>query len=411
MTQQLEQVIKQTENRNKPDSKVGKLITIIVTSLILLIPIAFLAGIINDRMKYRDEAVGNVAKSWANSQAIGTPSMYYTYKKGDEGFVNYLSLNNYEVTANINTEIRKKGIFTVPVYTATISQKGSFKNDGDIAGKEIITAISISDSRGFVEEPVFKVDKFTSANNQDTSYKVKFNENIKEIPFEITYTIKGLNSIDVLLGGYKNNVSINGNWKDPSFEGDFLPTTREVTNKDFKANWSVPKIALTSDNDKTPSVRVSLLIPVDGYSMSDRSLKYAFMLLVLTFFGYFIFEITSAGNKKIHPIQYCLLGAGILIFYLLLVSISELIPFGFAYSISALMVMGMIFAYTYFVITKKKAIGFSLGITALMGMLYAFFYILLRLQDIALLAGSIGLFVIIALIMYITRNVNWYNEQ
>ena len=96
---------------------------------------------------------------------------------------------------------------------------------------------------------------------------------------------------------------------------------------------------------------------------------------------------------------------------MLLVSISELLAFSLAYFISALMVMGLILTYTYFVITKKQSIGFSVGITTAIGLLYAFFYVLLRLQDIALLAGSVGLFIMIAVIMYLTRNVNWYNEN
>ena len=144
--------------------------------------------------------------------------------------------------------------------------------------------------------------------------------------------------------------------------------------------------------------------------MAERALKYGFLLLALTFMGYFIFEITSKENKRIHPIQYCLLGAAILMFYLLLVSISELISFNIAYLISAFLVMGMVLMYTYFVITKKQSFGFALSITSLIGLLYAYFYTLLRLQDIALFAGSIGLFIIIAAIMYLTRNVNWYNE-
>lgn len=401
----------ETKDCKKIDSKIKKLLMIVATSLLLLIPIGFMSALIHDRTEYRNEAVKNVTISWAGAQKIELPSMFFLeLNSKKESVKKELPLNNYDVNVVITTELRKKGIFKVPVYTAEVIQKGDFNNIyGDLNNKQITTAINISDSRGFISEPKFKINNLPAKNTHDTVYKTELKTDAKTIPFEITYTIKGLNSVDVALGGYKNNVSINGNWKDPSFEGDFLPIEREVTTKDFKAVWSVPKIALYKDYPNI--VSVSLLVPIDSYSMADRSLKYGFLLLTLTFLGYFIFEITSKENKQIHPIQYCLLGAAILVFYLLLVSISEFISFNLAYLISALMVMGLILLYTFFVITKKKSPGFSIGITLLMGLLYAYFYILLMLQDIALVAGSIGLFVIIAIIMYLTRNVNWYCDK
>lgn len=413
MEEQIEKALAYSQKSKEIDSKAKKFLTILGTSLLLLIPIGFMSGIIHDRTNYRDEAVSKVAQSWAGSQSISVPSMSFkTVNAKKEEVVNELTLNNYEATVNIKTEVRKKGIFKVPVYTAEVTQKGDFENKyGDLGGKQISVGTNISDSRGFVTEPTFKINNGEAKKNQDVVYATALKTNAKLIPFEITYKIKGLNDINVVLGGNSNKVSIQGNWKDPEFKGDFLPSEREVTSKDFSAMWSVPQIALSKDAKAPSTVSVSLLVPVDSYSMADRSLKYGFLLLALTFLGYFIFEITAKERRKVHPIQYCLLGAAILIFYLLLVSISELITFNVAYLISALMVMGLISVYTYFVITKKQSLGFSVGITALIGLLYAFFYVLLMLQDIALFAGSLGLFAIIAVIMYLTRNVNWYNED
>lgn len=395
------------------DSKAKKFLTILGTSLLLLIPIGFLSIIIFDRTEYRDKAVQNVVKSWANAQTIGIPTMSFKSKnEKKEDLVNEFELGNYNIDIVIKTEIRKKGIFKVPVYTAEVSQKGNFINKyGELCNKPITTTVNITDKRGFATEPTFRINNTAPKKMQDTIYTTTLKTNAKIIPFEITYKIKGLNDINVALGGLNNKVSIQGNWKDPSFEGDFLPTERKVTNKSFRANWSVPQIALSKDTISPSCIKVSLLVPIDSYSMAERALKYGYLLLTLTFLGYFIFEITSKENNKIHPIQYCLLGVAVLMFYLLLVSISELLTFNWAYFLSALMVMGLIFAYTYFVITKKKSLTFSVSITILLGILYTFFYILLMLQDIALFAGSIGLFIIIALIMYLTRNVNWYNEE
>ena len=410
MQEQIEKTLTNSQNTKSFDSKAKKFLIILGTSLLLLIPIAFMYGTIHDRINYRNEAVSKVSQSWAGSQTISVPSMSFkTTNAKKEEVTQDLTLNNYEATVNIKTEVRKKGIFKIPVYTAEVTQKGDFENKyGDLSGKQISVGTNVSDSRGFVAEPSFKINNGEAKKNQDVIYTTTLNTNAKSIPFEINYKIKGLNDINVALGGNNNNISIQGNWKDPEFKGSFLPTEREVTSKDFSAIWSVPKIAL--DANSSSLVSVSLLVPVDSYSMASRSLKYGFLLLTLTFLGYFIFEITAKERKKVHPIQYCLLGAAILIFYLLLVSISELLTFNLAYLISALMVMGLISVYTYFVITKKQSLGFSVGITALIGLLYSFFYVLLMLQDISLFAGSLGLFTIIAAIMYLTRNVNWYND-
>ena len=413
MQEKLQKEIDFDKRANYIDSKAKKFLTILGTSLLLLIPIGFLSVIISDRTNYRDEAVQNVIQSWAGAQTIGIPTMSFNVQnEKKETVVKKLGLGNYNTDVVIKTEIRKKGIFKVPVYTAEVSQKGDFTNQyGDLSNQSITTAINITDARGFVTEPTFKINNAEPQKIQDSKYATLLKTSAKTIPFEITYKIKGLNEINVVLGGLSNNVSIKGNWKDPSFEGDFLPTEREVTNKDFNAVWSVPKIALSQDSNAPSNIRVSLLVPVDSYSMADRALKYGYLLLTLTFLGYFIFEITSKENKRVHPIQYCLLGAAILIFYLLLVSISELLTFNLAYLLSAIMVIGLILVYTYFVITKKKGLGFSIGITTLLALLYTFFYVLLMLQDIALFVGSIGLFIIIATMMYLTRNVNWYSED
>ena len=397
---------------SRKESKALKAGIILGTSLLLLIPIGFMAGIIHSRSSYRDEAVKKVAQSWADRQAISVPHLSFnTQNNKNERVTRELKLNNYEATVRIRTEMRKKGIFKVPVYTAEVTQKGDFVNSyGDLSGKQVTLGMNISDTRGFVTEPIFTVNNSTPQKNHDVAYSTLLKASASHIPFEITYQIKGLNAVEVDLGGRSNKIAIQGNWNAPEFKGDFLPSEREVTSEEFKAKWSVPQIALSQNRKVAPSDEVSLLVPVDSYSMASRSLKYGLLLVIFTFAGYFLFELTSKNPHKIHPIQYGLLGGAILMFYLLLVSISEILTFNVAYLISALMIMGLVGTYTYFVITKKQNRGFSVGITAVIGGLYAFFWVLLRLEEVALLAGSLGLFAMLAAFMYLTRNVNWYNE-
>ncbi len=408
---------------DKKDNKMNKVWVIIFTLLVLLIPILCVYGIIKDRKDYSQTAVDSVANSWANTQNIQAPQMFFV-KKNEKGedTKQYLTLNDFNADIKINTEIRKKGIFKVPVYTADVKLFGDFKNEyGNLSNKQLTTSFAVSDARGFVSEPVFKINNQDAYTSHETEYTTSVPSQTKDIPFEITYSIRGLNDLFVVPQGQNNNIKISGNWENPSFEGDFLPVSKEVENKDFNAEWKVPGIATSKEIRTTSKFRsgnyetnvkagVSLLVLVDNYRMVERVLKYAFLFLSLTFLSYFIFEVTSKDDRKIHPIQYLMLGGGMLIFYLLLLSMSEFMPFITAYVISALMIVSMITLYTYFVITKKEGLGFSTLIATIMVGLYSFLYVLLSLQDFALLIGSLGLFSVICAIMYITRNVDWYNK-
>ena len=409
------------------NSKMKKFFILLLMLLLLLIPIGFWFGIIKDRESYKHDAIKDVASAWGDVQVFSCPTMSFERKKDKTTETVYLTLNDYNVDINIITEVRKKGIFTVPVYTAEVKLKGDFTNTyGNLSDKEITTSIQVGDSIGFIEEPKFKINDRPEKLTQDTKYISKLGNTGKNIPFEISYKIRGLNELFVNLGGQINNIKIKGNWADPSFTGNFLPSKREITKDRFNAEWRVPKVATTNvatvnpapvakynyeDIDRNAKVGVSLLMTVDNYRMATRALKYSFLFITLTFLSYFIYEITDKSKKRIHPLQYLLLGGSMLIFYLLLVSISEFAPFIAAYIIASFMTISLISTYTYYVITKQKNKKFSILITVLLVILYTFLYILLMLQDLALLIGSLGLFLILALIMYATRNVDWYNES
>lgn len=405
------------------NSKLKKFYVILFSLIILLIPIAFLFGIINDRESYKNEAVRNIEQSWAKSQLLNAPEMLLTIGKDKKNPKQALSLGNYNVKVNIKTEIRKKGIFKVPVYTADVIMNGDFKNPyGSLKNIKSELSFNVTDSKGFTEAPVFSIGKEKLQTIDDNVYIKYLTTKSDTIPFEIHYKLRGLNQLSVEPSGTITKIEIKGNWKDPSFEGNFLPLKREVTNKDFSAEWSIPKIAtLKSDKNESNTdsyifqdnsvaqVAVSLLMPVDNYRMATRSVKYAFLFLLLTFVAYYVFEITSKKDTPIHPIQYMLIGGALLIFYLLLTSISEFIPFVWAYIISVLFTVGLISLYTHFVLTKKRNLKFTCLISIVMLLLYTFLYTLLVIQDLSLLIGSFILFLIIAAIMYATRNVEWYD--
>lgn len=406
------------------NNKLKKFYVILFSLIILLIPIAFLFGIINDRESYKEEAIQNIEKSWAKAQILYAPEMVLNIGKDKKNQKQALKLGDYNVNVNIKTEIRKKGIFKIPVYTADVVARGYFKNPyGTLKNIKSELTFDVTDPKGFIEAPEFRIGNEKFQTVDDNIYIKYLTTNQENIPFEIKYKLRGLNVLSVQPFGTVSKIKINGDWKDPSFEGDFLPTNRSVTNKNFTAEWSIPKIATIKtdisdlnnpsimEKNNTAVVSVSLLTPVDNYRMATRAVKYAFLFLLLTFVAYYVFEITSQKNNPIHPIQYMLMGGALLIFYLLLTSISEFMPFLLAYIIAGLFTVGLISYYTYFVLTKREDFKFTILITVIMTLLYTFLYTLLVIKDLSLLIGSFILFVIIAAIMYATRNVEWYDEN
>lgn len=391
-------------------SKMKKFCVILGVLIALLIPIGFLAGIVSGREAYKEEAVSTISSSWADAQTVQAPLLTLNLPVKDNSAYKQLKPDNYNANVTISTELRKKGIFKVPVYTAEVVVKGNFKNPaGKLNNIKADLELNVTDSKGFIERPKFKLMNGNLESNNSVKYSKYLTTNAVDIPFELQYKIRGMNNFNMVPDGENNKIKISGNWDNPSFDGNFLPVSRKVENNKFEAEWSIPAIANTSL--ESPSLGVSFLTPVDNYRMATRAVKYAFLFLVLTFLAYFIFEITSKKDSPIHPLQYLMMGIAMLIFYLLLVSLSEFIPFLSAYIIATLMILGLIGMYTYFVITKCKNKVFTFIIVGIMALLYAFLYVLLILQDLSLLFGSLGLFIIIAVIMYATRNIDWYSEN
>ncbi len=200
-------------------------------------------------------------------------------------------------------------------------------------------------------------------------------------------------------------------WNNPSFVGKFLPSSREVTASGFNAKWNVnnfnrnyPQEWYNTKYDLYSSLfGVKLLIPVDEYQKTMRTSKYGIMIILLTFISFFMIEIFN--KKMLHPIQYLLIGLALLIFYSILLSLSEYILFQYSYLIAAILVVSLISFYTSNVYTNFK-LGLIIG--TFLVVFYGFMYIILQMQDYSLLLGNIALFIILAAIMFATRKINWY---
>jgi inner membrane protein len=212
-------------------------------------------------------------------------------------------------------------------------------------------------------------------------------------------------------------VEIESNSRNPSFQGNWLPSKRSISDSGFRASWSIPFLgrnypqAWTSTADMGNAIEASrfgveLSDPVDHYRMAERSVKYAGLFVLLTFTVIWLIEVLA--GLRVHPIQYLMLGGALCLFYLLELSLSEHVGFPVAYAIASVAVVGMVGAYCLAVLHNvRRALVVAAGVAAL----YVYLYVLLMNEDYALLIGSVGLFAILGAVMYVTRRVQWYGAR
>ena len=200
------------------------------------------------------------------------------------------------------------------------------------------------------------------------------------------------------------------NWNTPSFDGAFLPDKRDINTSGFNASWKIlhlnrnyPQSWLNNSFSVNNSAfGINLLLPIDNYTKTDRSIKYAILFIALTFLIFFFLELLN--NKSVHPLQYILIGFALCLFYVLLLSISEHINYTLSYIIASVMTIGLITWYSLSILHDKK-LSFLVGGNLVL--LYSFIFTIIQLEDFSLLMGSIGLFLILALVMYFSKKINW----
>lgn len=423
------------------ESTTLKMFVIGVTILFLLIPAALVSSLVSERMERRNQVIYDIDATWGQLQTLNGPILALPFNrsfKNPNGTITtsvihaYLLPKTLNITGNIDPDFRYRGIFKTVVYTTSLEVQGQINSasirelgidEQDILWDKAKIFVGIPDMRGLKDMVAFKWNSETSLFGPGVddsnialsglNTKVRVSPN-KTYDFSFTLNLKGSAGLYFTPLGETTNVSLRSSWKDPAFKGAFLPETRDVNNNGFEAAWKVLYLNRNFPqqwtNEKSvefsaSAFGVDLLIPVDHYSNTSRSIKYAVLFIFLTFLIFFFIE--HLNKKRLHPIQYLLVGSALIVFYLLLLSLSEFMPFGLAYAIGSLAVVALIAWYTHGSLKDGKITrlitGFELS-------LYVFLYFLLQLQDYALLVGSLGLFAILAGIMYITRKFNWYGE-
>ena len=430
--------------RNSVSLKLG-IITFLV--LLLLIPTGMIKSIIYERQALNEATTEEVSSKWANSQMVSGPIItipvvyeYWQEKIGEEGGTlvtvqdyYYLLPSTLNIQGKVEPKKLKRGIYEVVVYDSKLAVSGSFDikvkpvQSGlkEIRWDEAFLTIGISDLRGIKKNVVFnwaeqKLDVQSGSNIPTlipsgitlaiTDLEAKKDSSIN---FKFDLDLQGSYNLSFMPLGSTTNIAMESSWSSPSFNGNFIPDEREVTAQGFTASWEVLQLNRNfpeywtgegQEYNLSESVfGVDFMLPMDDYQKSMRSAKYAVMTVVLTFVIFFLVEILT--KRRIHPFQYTLVGLSLSLFYVLLISLSEHSNFNTAYLISALAVVSMISLYSLSVFKSKKH---SLLLIATLVGIYGFLFVTLQLTDYALLMGSIGLTLILALTMYFTRNIDWY---
>ena len=418
-----------------------KLITVTIIMLLLLIPSSMIKSIISEREDLNNQTIAEVSSKWADGQQINGPILtipiIYEQMKGDKKLQTtkywHILPEELNISGEIEPEKLRRGIYEVVVYKSNLYVSGKFNlsqkvdptNLKEIKYDQSFLTLGISDLRGIEDQILVKWDKQNLRAQPGTKISDMIYSGVtinlpnvetmlnKTVDFNFNISLQGSQHISFVPLGNTTNVNITSTWPSPSFNGNFLPDQREVTSEGFNAKWKIlqlnrnfPQVwigADQSDKMKNSAFGINLILPLDDYQKSMRSAKYAVMTIALTFLIFFLVEIL--GGRKIHPFQYALVGLALLIFYVLLVSISEHSNFNLAYSISSFAIVAMISVYSLSIFKVRKHT--TLLITTLVG-IYGFLFVTLQLADYALLMGSIGLTLILGVTMYFTRNVNWY---
>ena len=426
-----------------------KLVTIGILVLILLIPRIMILSLIGERSENAGIAINEVMSKWSNSQVITGPVLTIPYKKSiynekEEKYKEVIQTatflpNTLNINGHIDPEKLYRSIYDVVVYQSEIKINGTFEYPDftslnilpeNVIWEQARIQVAISDLRGINEEVklnwsgeeiVFSPGlKDSSIGNSGISVLVPSFPEDSDQNFELTLGLKGSESLNFTPVGENTTVEIQSTWNDPGFIGNFLPKERNITSSGFDATWTVLHFnrnfpqQWTNNDDLTgfntrgihdSDFGVELVSMADHYQKNTRSAKYAILIIVIIFIVFFMYEVFS--KQRIHPFQYIMVGSALTLFYLLLLSITEHLGFNIAYLIASVAVLFLIILYSRTFMPKIRS---SLGVGLALAACFGFIFILLQLESFALLAGSIGLFILLAVLMYATRKINWYRE-
>lgn len=410
--------------------------------LLLLIPTFMVQSLIGERQERKASAVSEISQKWGQAQTITGPVLTIPYKqyfKRENGsrtynirYAHFLP-KSLHVVGTLAPQIRYRGIYKAVLYQANLKLDGNFErpdfrsldiDETNVLWDRASISLGVSDMKGIRDAMVLQLGARRMDMQPGTETQDVFESGVSRripgalvrsaaVPFALNLDLNGSDHIDFVPVGEVTRVSLASPWKSPSFDGAFLPYKRHVGAKGFDAQWKVLNLnrnfpqawAGTQKQMNKAAFGARLIITADVYQQATRTAKYAVLFILLTFTTFFFSEVIK--RRRLHPIQYLLIGFALIIFYSLLIALSEHIRFGLAYLVSSVAVIGLITFYARWALGSTRLAALVGGILAI---LYGYLYTLLQLEDYALLMGSIGLFVALACIMYVTRRIDWYGD-
>jgi inner membrane protein len=439
-------------------SPVLRLLMMGVLLVALQAPLTMMCGVVSERTSRRDEVAREVAGNWGNAQVVAGPVLTIPYRylwdnqevrpqadgRSPAQGTPYIAYYNIlpeqlEITGNIESSERRRTLFKVIVYTARLKVRGRFPKPvltdaravpNGILWDQATVNIGVSDPKG-IARPITltwndQQQPFVPGAQRNGMFDTGVHapapgvtaDRTDPLSFEFDLELRGTREIKFIPSGNETTVRLASPWPHPSFIG-MPPDTPRIDAQGFEASWRVPyfgrgfppawKIGETQQEPQlaapaaAAAFGVALVQPVDLYVQTDRATKYAALFIVMTFVIAFLWEIT--GSALVHPIQYLFVGFAMCVFYLLLLSLAEHVGFDVAYVLATAATVLLLAWYWSWVLGGRRQ-GLLMGMV--LTLLYGYLYLLLRLEDYALLAGSIGVFVMLAIVMFLTRRVNWF---
>lgn len=425
-----------------------RLITIGILILLLMIPVTMVESLIREREYRQEEAIREVSSKWGEEQTISGLVLtvpYRTYEKvyekdskDDFKLVESIEYAHFlpevlNIDGSISPEIRYRGIYEVIVYNSVVDLNGSFTtpnfedwkiDKANILWEDAFVSLGLSDLRSIQENISVQWDdkeyffnpgvesNDVIPNGISTRLAIQHADSaFSTSEFSVNLNFNGSSGLNFIPLGKTTKVNIESKWANPSFDGAFLPDSREINTDGFSADWEVLHLNRSYPQHFRGSVTeiyessfgVNLIVPVDEYQKSMRSAKYAVMFITLTFLIFFFVQILN--RVRIHPIQYIIVGLALCVFYTLLIAISEHLNFMYSYVIASVSIIAMITLYAKSIFKSNML---TMLLCLILVILYLFIYSIIQMEDYALLMGSIGLFVVLAIVMYLSRKIDWY---
>lgn len=412
--------------------------------VLLQIPLSMVTGLISERSYRQDEVRSDIARSSSGEQRIIGPFIMVNYtetsyrdeKVQTKDYRKFLLPNTFDMSADLDSFEKYRGIYRARLYKAQVALKGTFDaadlaklHDLDI--ENISLVVGIEDSRGLL-----RLDDMTLSSS---GIKVMPGTGLDQLPqgfhseltlddlkaeqpleFDLNFLLQGMGQLQVTPIGNETTVALSSVWPHPSFIGDYLPVSSDVSEDGFKAQWvsnnfstniaQLFQSCLSSNNAcyelDQRQMGVDLIDPVDHYLKSHRAVNYSLLVITLVFASFFLLELFQA--RPVHPVQYGFIGLALALFYLLLISMSEHLGFNWAYVVSVVASTGLLSVYVSGMLSNLKH-GAIFG--GCMLTLYGLLFGLLQAESYALVMGSLLCFAILSFTMVITRNVDWYTRN